>query len=247
MPRLTIGYSTLAERSANIRFPSGDFAFSLFVQNPKQQTFVAPAGVEVVVVEGVGVAKSRNQALRSCQRELLIFGDDDVVFDPEQLGRAVAEFDKDPELVLLLLAAKDEQGRVRKRYPSAREKLNLFNCARAATYEIMLRPQAVRSLGVSFDESFGAGAKNYLGDEYIFISDLIRKGAKCEFAPIYVASHSADSSGERWGSREDRLARAAVFDRVFGPVSWLVRIGFALRRYRQLGGVAKALAFVFGR
>ena len=247
MPQLTIGYSTLAERAANIRFPSGDFAFSLFVQNPQQQTFVAPAGVEVVMVEGVGVARSRNQALRSCQSELLIFGDDDVVFHSGELRRAIAEFEKDPKLVLLLLAATDEQGKLRKRYPREREKLNLFNCARAATYEIMLRPEAVRKLGVSFDESFGAGAKHYLGDEYIFISDLIKKGARCEFAPIYVASHSADSSGERWGSREDRMARAAVFDRVFGPVSWLVRIGFALRRYRQLGGLGKALAFVFGR
>ncbi len=247
MPTLTIGYSTLAERVAGIRFPAGDFAFSVLVQNPNQVSFNAPSQAQVIEVDGKGVAKSRNRAIETCSSELLIFGDDDVSFDSASLNQAAAEFEKNPKLVLLLLAATDETGKVRKQYPANAQRLNLLNCARAATYEMMVRPSLVKRLGVRFDERFGAGAELYLGDEYIFISDLIKKGGECRFAPIFVASHPADSSGERWGTEVDRRARAAVFDRVFGFFAPVIRLAFGIRRIKQLGGVPQLLAFVFAR
>lgn len=245
--KLTIGYSTLAERVKNIAFPSDDFEYLVLVQNPNQVEFPSPAKGKLIEVAGKGVAKSRNQAIANTQTELLIFGDDDVVFHPSELQKAIKKFENDPQLVMLLLAAKDETGKPRKQYPATGEKLNLLNSARAATYEMMVRADLVRQLEVKFDENFGAGAELYLGDEYIFITDLIRAGAKCEFAPIYIATHPADSSGERWGSGQDRKARAAVFTRVFGPLAPIVRLAFGMRRKNLLGGFGKVLLFVFGR
>ena len=245
--RLTIGFSTLAERVSNIQFPGRNYNYLVLVQNPNQVAFQAPSGAELIEVPGKGVAKSRNQAIRSATTELLIFGDDDVTFHPEELAKAIAKFEKDPTLVMLLLAAKDEKGQPRKKYPTSENKLTLLNSARAATYEMMIRVDLVKQLEVSFDEKFGAGADLYLGDEYIFISDLIKAGAKCEFAPIFVATHPSDSSGERWGTATDRKARAAVFDRVFGSTAPLVRIAFGLRRIKLLGGFKELVLFVLGR
>ncbi|MFM1844844.1 MAG: hypothetical protein RI917_162 [Actinomycetota bacterium] len=244
--RLSIGYSTLAERMGNIRIPSADYNSFILVQNPNQIDLKS-SGNQVVLVPGKGVAKSRNQALLSCQSELLIFGDDDVTFHPEELNKAIEKFEQNPDLVLLLLAAKDENGNPRKRYPTKNEKLTRFNSARAATYEMMVRADLVRQLEVRFDENFGAGAENYLGDEYIFICDLIQAGARCEFEPIFVATHPADSSGERWGTAGDRRARAAVFSRVFGPMAPLVRLAFGIRRIGLIGGIQNLFLFVLGR
>ena len=245
--KLTIGFSTLAERVSNIRFPGKSFEYLVLVQNPNQASYQAPEGATLIDVAGKGVAKSRNQAILNTKTDLLIFGDDDVVFHPAELEEAIRKFDQNPDLVLLLLAAKDETGKARKKYPAKANKLTLLNSARAATYEMMIRVQAVKQLEVKFDEKFGAGADLYLGDEYIFISDLIKAGAPCEFAPIFVATHPSDSSGERWGTAVDRKARAAVFDRVFGPTAPLVRLAFGLRRLNLLGGLRQLLLFVFGR
>lgn len=245
--RLTIGYSTLAERVKNISFPTTDSDFLVLVQNPNGVDYTTPTNAKLIEVPGKGVAKSRNQAILNAQTDLLIFGDDDVVFHSDELKRAIRKFEDDPELVMLLLAAKDETGKARKQYPGNAEKLTLLNSARAATYEMMIRADLVRQLEVRFDENFGAGAELYLGDEYIFITDLIRAGAKCEFAPIFVATHPADSSGERWGTAKDRKARSAVFKRVFGPLAPLVRLVFGLRRRKLLGGFGKVLLFFFGR
>jgi hypothetical protein len=245
--KLTIGFSTLAERVSNIRFPGTNYEYLVLVQNPNQVSYPAPAEATLVEVLGKGVAKSRNQAIYRTQTELLIFGDDDVVFHPAELDKAIEKFEQNPDLTMLLLAAKDETGKARKQYPSGENKLTLLNSARAATYEMMIRVQRVKELEVKFDERFGAGAELYLGDEYIFISDLIKAGARCEFAPIYVATHPSDSSGERWGTAIDRKARAAVFDRVFGPSAPVIRFAFGLRRLKLLGGFRQLLLFVLGR
>ncbi len=245
--KLTIGYSTLAERVSNIQFPSSEYKYLVLVQNPNQVSFAAPAGAQLIDVPGKGVAKSRNQAINNTKTELLIFGDDDVEFHPAELAKAIKKFEENPDLVMLLLAAKDETGKARKHYPASDNRLTLLNSARAATYEMMIRVDAVKQLEVKFDERFGAGAELYLGDEYIFISDLIKAGARCEFSPIFVATHPSDSSGERWGTDTDRIARAAVFDRVFGNNAPFVRLAFGLRRLRMLGGFKQLLLFVFGR
>ena len=250
MPKLTIGYSTLAERVKNIRLPLEKYEFLVLVQNPGKREYDAEKLKKralVAEVSGKGVTKSRNRAIELTKTDYLIFGDDDVEFHPEKLNEAIAIMEADPQLTLLLLAATDDKGRSRKQYPKKRERLTKLNSARAATYEMLIRAPEVRRLRVKFDENFGAGAENYLGDEFIFIADLIDKGAKCEFAPIYVASHPEESSGSRWGSDRDRQVRARIFTRVFGIWAPLVRLAFGLRRRAELGGTKNVLKFVLGR
>jgi hypothetical protein len=112
---------------------------------------------------------------------------------------------------------------------------------------MIIRVADIRRLGVRFDEDFGAGAKNYLGDEYIFVVDLVRAGGKAVFAPITLAQHPTESSGSRWGSAQDRRARAIIFTRVFGVLAPFVRLPFGLRRRRELGSFKNLFLFVLGR
>ena len=243
MPVLTIGYSTLSDRRSNIQLPANnDWEYQFHIQGAtktldEKNTFY---------LQGKGVAKSRNNALDQASGTYLLFGDDDVVFDPAQLELAIEYLNQHPELSLLLVAAKDETGQLRKNYPKKPTKLTRFNSARAATYEMIVRVEAVKALGVRFDEDFGAGAKNYLGDEYIFIADLLKAGGKADFAPFVIATHPSESSGSRWGKPEDRQARAKVFTRVFGALAPLIRIAFAARRIKEFGGIRNAIRFVVG-
>jgi len=250
MSKLTIGYSTLAERVGNIKLPAGKFEILILVQNPngiEYDTGKLAKRARIIEVAGTGVTKSRNRAIELTNTDYLIFGDDDVEFDPDALERAIEKLERDPQLTLLLLAANDPSGSPRKQYPTGPKPLSRLNSARAATYEMMIRVPEVRRLGVKFDEEFGAGADNYLGDEYILIADLIVAGAKCEFAPIFVATHPDESSGSRWGSDTDRIVRAKIFSRVFGFYAPLVRLAFGLRRRHELGGWGNLLRFIFGR
>ena len=246
MPKLTVGYSVLADRAKNITPP----------KNPDWEILVITQGGEVgkvfensktISLSSIGVAKSRNATISNATGEYLVFADDDIVFEEKGLKEAIRFLDEHPNISLLLTQATDPNGNLRKQYPAKEEKLTLLNSARAATYEMIIRVEEIRKLGIRFDESFGAGVENYLGDEYIFIADLIKAGGQGVFIPIVTAIHPENSSGSVWGTAKDRLARAKVFTRVFGASAPIVRLAFGLRRLRELGGVWKLLLFVFGR
>ncbi|MGA0113063.1 MAG: glycosyltransferase family 2 protein [Candidatus Nanopelagicaceae bacterium] len=249
-PLLTIGYSTLAQRAKNIRFPKekSDREVIVIVQSANEAEISLEIDEEQLIrLKSRGVAKSRNAALRSASGKYLLFGDDDVTFNEAGIDEVLAYFEAHSECSVIMAQAVDESGALRKNYPTKPHKLTRFNSAKAATYEMMVRVDAIRAKGIKFDENFGAGAENYLGDEYIFISDALKAGLKGVFLPVPVAVHPKDSSGSDWGTRKDLTARAAVFSRVFGPTAPLIRALFLVKSRKGKVGFINAARFIIGR
>jgi len=253
MNRLTVGYSALADRVAGIKPPNAPFDLLLVVQNAKANNWqdkLPKALKDSAVIDelnSVGVAKSRNRVIELASTDYLVFADDDIEFVDPGLNAVINYLDANPEVALVLAQATDYSGKLRKPYPGSEQALTKLNSARAATYEMVIRVSAIKELGIRFDENFGAGVENYLGDEYIFVADLLSAGGKAVFLPITIATHPEVSSGSGWGTDRDRRARAKVFTRVFGALAPVVRLAFGLRRLGLLGGAGNLVRFVFGR
>ncbi|WP_084038557.1 glycosyltransferase [Demequina sp. NBRC 110053] len=253
---LTIGYSSLVDRLAAI--PTAD------ALGGAEQVVVAQTGSEddapvsedaareiarlqeggatVVVLRSRGVAKSRNEAIRRATRRYLLFCDDDVTVDLEGVAAALGHL-RSSGASLALGRAVDESGTLRKSYPDDVARLTLRNSGKAATYEMIADVEQTRAAGVWFDERFGAGAALYLGDEYIFIADLLRAGLRADAVPATVAMHPTESSGSRWGTGADIDARSAALSRAVGGWVWLLKPAFALRHLRTIG-VGGAVRFL---
>lgn len=262
MPTLTFGYSTLADRLSNISLPDlanhPEWDVLITVQSgndqlpTEEQLAKAPKGerVRVLSYSGSGVTKIRNKVLENATGDYLIFADDDITFNEDGLKEAIQVMQKQG-LVLLLGQAVDEKGVLRKSYPSSPQKLNKLNSGKAATYEMLIDVQAVSASGVLFDENFGAGApETYLGDEYIFIADLVSKALPCSFEPITLATHPTDSSGSGWGTERDRKARALIFDRVFKgnrTLPYMARAAFGLKKLGKGLTLKTWFLFIFRR
>lgn len=246
-PFLTLAWSVLGTRSGNITVPDlggvadGEVELLVCVQGDLQAPI--PAGARVVTVDGVGVARSRNAAIANARAHYLLFCDDDITVSLDG-AMATARHLLRSGRALALGAAIDFNGTPRKRYPTQPRRLGLHNAAKAATYEMVVDVDAVRSHGLTFDERFGAGAPLPLGDEYVFIADLLDAGLRADAVPWVLAAHPADSSGHRWGSVADAHHRAVVLNRVFGSRAPLARAAFAVKHLRRLGGLRRALVFV---
>ena len=244
---LTVGYSTLAKRAKNIEFLTSVNNL-VIVQNPDGTTIPTFTGeVKVLELQSIGVAKSRNAALSNTNTEYLIFGDDDIEFNESGITSAVNFLAANPKISILLMQAVDETGALRKGYPSSAHKLKLTNSAKAATYEMMVRVADIKAAGVKFDENFGAGAENYLGDEYIFIADALRSGLKGSFQPIVIAMHPSESSGNLRNTASDRVARSKIFSRVFGIWAPVMRLLFIAKPPSKKFGVLNSLLFIIGK
>ena len=248
---LTIGYSTLADRLKNISAPEVNVPHEVFIsiQNSKGIEYSLPTNFDfrsAISIEK-GVAKSRNVVLNSTQTKYLLFADDEILFLSDGIKSAISYLESNPACDLVLAQAVDNQGVLRKSYSKTEVKLSKFNSAKAATYEMIVRVESVRNKGVTFDENFGAGAENYLGDEYIFITDLLKKGGRATFLPLTIAIHPEESSGSRWGTDSDLRARAHVFQRVFGVTAPLIRTAFYLKNFSKFGGLKNLFRFISGK
>jgi hypothetical protein len=244
---LTIGYSTLADRAQNIRFIKG-VKNLVIVQNLESLPLPNfPAEISVLELKNRGVAKSRNAAIANATGKYLLFGDDDLEFHPSGIEQVISYLEAHHEISIILAQAVNEKGLLRKPYPKNSHPLKLRNSAKAATYEIFIRVADFKKLGIGFDENFGAGALNYLGDEYILIADALRAGLKGTFLPIVVATHPADSSGNLRNSRADISARAKVFTRVFGIWAIPMRLAFLVKPPVKKFGALNSIRFIFGK
>jgi len=247
-PLLTIAYSTLPNRVKAIVFPERrpDREVLVQVQNPQEISYVvSEKSAKIIEMRSVGVAKSRNAAIERASGKYLLFADDDITFSETGIAEALEYFEANPDCAIALTQAKDDSGALRKEYFNEIKPLRLTNSARAATYELIIRVDAFREKGIKFDENFGAGAENYLGDEYIFISDALRAGLKGVHLPVVLATHPTESSGSRWGSEQDLSARQKVFSRVFGWRAPLYRAAFLLKTKNPNPGFMKSLKFIF--
>ena len=247
-PLLTIAYSTLPNRVKAIVFPErrADREVLVQVQNPQEISYVvSEKSAKIIEMRSIGVAKSRNAAIERASGKYLLFADDDITFSEAGIAEALEYFEANPDCAIVLTQAKDDSGALRKEYFNEIKPLRLTNSARAATYELMIKVDAFREKGIKFDENFGAGAENYLGDEYIFISDALRAGLKGVHLPVVLATHPTESSGSRWGSEQDLSARQKVFSRVFGWRAPLYRAAFLMKTKNPNPGFMKSLKFIF--
>lgn len=248
---LTIGFSTLADRINNIEPPRVSIQHKVFIsiQDPNNSSEPWPTNFKFDSVKSSerGVAKSRNTVLRNANTKYLLFADDEIVFLDRGIKLAIEFLENNPECDMVLTQAIDTTGALRKRYPKKQVKLTKFNSAKAATYEMIVRVDSIKSKHVYFDEKFGAGVSNYIGDEYIFITDLLNKGGSAIFLPITIAIHPKDSSGSLWGTDRDLIARSQVFQRVFGFWAPIVRAAFYFKNYGKTNGIRNFKKFVRGK
>ena len=244
---LTIGYSTLATRLPGIKYLDG-FQNLVVVQNPTSESLPsADQKIKRVELQSKGVAKSRNAVIDNATTEYLLFGDDDIEFKEESINSAITFLEANKEISILLLQAVDETGALRKSYPSLAHPLKLTNSAKAATYEMIIRTPDIKKASIRFDENFGAGAQNYLGDEYIFIADALRAGLKGLFLPIVIATHPTDSSVSFHNTKQDAIVRSRIFSRVFGVWAPIMRLLFILKRPSKKFGFRNSVSFLIGR
>lgn len=247
VPRLTIAYSVLDSGLGNIALPPArdDVEILVIVQGSKGSV-PTRNDVRCIRLTSRGVTASRNEAIREAAGEVLLFGEEGVSWIDAGVEQMLDLFADNPRLAVFLGRAIDENGNPRKRYPEYREPATKWNSARVGTIELAVRPETLRRAGVFFDESFGAGTDNFLGDEFILVADANAARLKVEYFPVTISSHPRESSGVNFGTALDARARSRVFDRVFGPLAPVMRGAMWLRNPARFGSLALGVRFVTG-
>lgn len=182
--------------------------------------------VTVTTIEGRGLSRNRNNALRHATADVIVIADDDCRYSPSSIDVIRQAYAERPEADIICFAAETYDAKPLRFYPDA--PMGYAEACRRgyspASVEVTFRRAAVVAQALSFDERFGLGSRFPAGEEDVFIADALRAGLRVDFVPRVIVSTDAVTTGRRFLS-DARLqeAKGAVFRRRFGTRSALWR------------------------
>jgi glycosyltransferase involved in cell wall biosynthesis len=242
-PRLTVAIATMAQRFSNIsleKIPEIDSViWHIFVQEDNSETIsvtvdIGRPDITFTKTSGLGAARNRNSALENVSTDFLLFADDDLEFHDLAISKIINVFDASRDVDFLCGRLKSASNLHRKNYSADGSRVRWFNCGKVGTPELAVRMSSIKASGVLFDETFGAGAANWLGDEYVFLCDMLGVGLRGMHVNLTFATHADISSGSTF-DQESMIVRRRVFIRALGRWKSLpVRVLFAWRHRKKL-------------
>ncbi len=166
-----------------------------------------------------GLTKSRNLALLNTSKKLLVFTDDDVVFQQNFQHKIVETFNKYSNHDGFRFQYLNSENKLSKKYPKEfQSTLSQFETLNASSVELVFKTESLKTAKMKFDENFGLGANFFIGEEPIFISDGIKKGLKIGFVPEILLTHSQPSTSYKTPASELYFVQSAVFYRIYGKM-----------------------------
>lgn len=182
--------------------------------------------VTVTTIEGRGLSRNRNNALRHATADIIVIADDDCRYSPRTFDTIRKAYAERPDADVVCFEAVGHDGQPLKAYPTA-----AMSYAEACRYgyspasvELAIRRDSLERLGVRFDERFGLGSEFPASEEYALLHDIDKAGGRIHFVPQVIVATDAATTGQRFLD-DARLqeAKGAVFRRCFGTRSALWR------------------------
>lgn len=177
-----------------------------------------------------GLSKSRNCALNYVQDGICMITDDDVEFPIGFEQHIFEAYNSNPHADIITFQAITPEGDYFKTYSSFSYSHTQRSVAKVSSIEITFLKKSSDRMNLTFDERFGLGTKYSTSEEYIFLTDALKKRLKAIYVPHPIAIHPLESSGKQFNERQLN-AKGAVIRRVYGSFAPLINVAFILKKY----------------
>ena len=143
-----------------------------------------------------GVGLNRNNTLMRADGDILVFADEDEVFNDgyaEIIKDAYKKLSDADAIVFNITTIGQDVGR---REIKKVQRLHFFNALNYGAVRLTVKNKSVKRENVVFHQWFGGGTDYSAGEDTLFIADLIKKGLKVYVYPANIAS--VDQSTSTW-------------------------------------------------
>ena len=144
-----------------------------------------------------GVGLNRNNLLLRGDSEIILFADDDVVYDDGYAETVIQAFDAHPEADGILFDVIPLPETIPPALNKTWHRIRWYNCQRYGSPRLAVRSRTLREKNIYFSLLFGGGAAYSSGEDTLFISQLLRAGAKLYACPRRIG---VVSFAETWFS-----------------------------------------------
>ena len=135
---------------------------------------------KILVIESTdrGVGNNRNLCIDNSFGDIVLFGDDDIVYDDDYAKKVSDEFEKHPEADLITFNVSVCEER-RTYVNEGFKKLSSMNIGRYPAYSIAVKRDVLIDKKVRFSPLFGGGAKYSNGEDSLFLKDAFKRKWPC--------------------------------------------------------------------
>ena len=172
-----------------------------------------------------GLSRNRNIAFAAATAPTALIADDDIKYTPESLKKLMTAFEVHPEADVLLCRALRGDGLPFKPHPD--KVVTLSEQPKGyyvISFEIAFRPASVRKAGILFNENFGIGAPLPMGEESVWLTDIVNADLKVLMLPLDICIHPSLTTSERKGKDPAHIGAKAAAVMHMHPVSWPLRM-----------------------
>ena len=181
-----------------------------------------------------GVGLNRNTALLHSEADIILFADEDIVYEEGYARKVLEEFEKHPEADMLLFNVQAVPGR--ETYHNAEYgRVRWYNCGRYPTYSFAVKRERVHKHNITFSLLFGGGAKYSNGEDSLFIRDCLKKGMKVYKVPVKIGAEKERPSTWFQGyNTKFFFDRGVLYSHLYGILAKPMSVRFLLAHKGEL-------------
>ena len=135
--------------------------------------------LKMITTSTRGVGLNRNIALLAATGEIVLFADDDMVYNDDVPDKVLKAFQKNPSADVIIFSVDIVKGGeiVEKRYlPNVRR--HVWNSMKFGTYAIAARRKVLQRENITFNCNFGGGCIYSSGEDSLFLKSCFDHGLK---------------------------------------------------------------------
>lgn len=185
-------------------------------------------------MEDRGVGLNRNTALLHAEADIVLFADEDIVYDEGYAGKVLAEFEKHPEADMLLFNVKASEGR-ETYHTDSFGRVHWYNCGRYPTYSFAAKRECLHKNNITFSLLFGGGAKYSNGEDSLFIRDCLKSGMKVCRVPVTIGQEKfRESTWFRGYNEKFFFDRGVLYSYLYGRLDKVMAVRWLMAHKEEL-------------
>jgi hypothetical protein len=193
-----------------------------------------------------GLSRNRNHCLRHAVGRICLIADDDIEFLPGWSETVLRGFAARRDATFVTFALLDADDKPRRAYPSAPVRHDLRSAFGVCSAELAIDLDKARAHCVGFNEHLGIGTPVGVGEENVFLRDLMKQGGEGWLVPEPIVRHGPSTAGERMMDALDRKQVFSIGAMAFsrrGALSYLLSIKEAVRLSIHAGRLTAVPSF----
>lgn len=125
-----------------------------------------------------GVGLSRNSALMRSTADIILFADDDIIYDDNYEEKILNEFKNNPHADMIIFNLESQNEERPEFINTKKHFLSWYNCLKYGAAKIAVKREALLKSNICFSLLFGGGAKYSFGEDSLFITNCLQNKMK---------------------------------------------------------------------